>query len=247
MKLFVHVGYAKCASTSLQEALRDGTGILYPRAGRLSSQAEHLSLPLHLKGIDDYTRQWVSDEWVQMQHAALMQEISESDKSVVVSSERLAGLQPDQIARMAQLFELYDTRIVILHRDREKFLNSTWRHVVYKHDYAVDYASFQELTADFQFGQIVPLFEKHFPVSMFNIEEVGFDRQIMELTGATFSLGRVNAGVPFEFAEILQQQHVALGSKTFKAIFTTDVKATMLASWQSQTRPAIDPYTDPLF
>ena len=247
MKLFVHVGYAKCASTSLQEALRDGTGILYPRAGRLSPQAEHLSLPLHLKGIDDYTRQWVSDEWVQTQHAALMQEISESHKPVIVSSERLAGLQPDQIARMAQLFELYDTRIVILHRDREKYLNSTWRHVVYNHDYAVDYASFQQLTADFHFGGIIPLFEKHFPVSVFNIDEVGFDRQIMELTGATFSLGRVNAGVPFEFAEILQRQHVAFGSKTFKAIFTTDVKATMLASWQSQTRPAIDPYTDPLF
>ena len=247
MKLFVHVGYAKCASTSLQEALRDGTGILYPRAGRLSPQVEHLSLPLHLRGFDDYTRQWVSDQWLQTQHAALMREISESDKPVVVSSERLTGLQPDQIARMAQLFELYDTRIVILHRDREKYLNSTWLHVVYNHDYAVDYASFQQLTADFQFGQIIPLFEKHFPVSVFNIDEVGFDRQIMELTGATFSLGRVNAGVPFELAEILQRQHVALGSKTFKAIFTTDVKATMLASWQSRTRPEIDPYTDPLF
>jgi hypothetical protein len=247
MKLFVHVGYAKCASTSLQEALRDGTGILYPRAGRLSPQAEHLSLPLHLKGIDDYTRQWVSDEWVQTQHAALMQEISESDKSVVVSSERLASLQPDQITRMAQLFEPYDTRVIVLYRDRETYLDSTWRHAVYNHDYAVDYASFQKFSADFQFGEIIPLFEKHFPVSAFNIEEAGFDRQVMELTGATFSLGRVNAGVPFEFAEILQRQHVALGSKTFKAIFTTDVKATMLASWQSQTRPEIDSFTDPLF
>jgi hypothetical protein len=247
MKLFVHVGYAKCASTSLQEALRDGTGILYPRAGRLSPQAEHLSLPLHLKGIDDYTRQWVSNEWVQTQHAALMQEISESDKPVVVSSERLASLQPDQITRMAQLFEPYDTRVVVLYRDRETYLDSTWRHAVYNHDYAVDYASFQKFSAEFQFGEILPLFEKHFPVSVFNIEEIGFDRQIMELTGATFSLGRVNAGVPFEFAEILQRQHVALGSKTFKAIFTTDVKATMLASWQSQTPPEIDSFTDPLF
>lgn len=247
MKLFIHVGYAKCASTSLQEALRDGTGILYPRAGRLFPEAEHLSLPLHLKGIDDYTRQWVSDEWLERQHASLMQEISESDKPVVVSSERLASLQPDQIARMAQLFEPHDTRIIILHRDREKYLNSTWRHVVYNHDYAVDYGSFQQLFARFQFGEISPLFEEHFPVSTFNIDDTGFDRQIMELTGATFSLGRVNAGVPFELAEVLQRQHVALGSKTFKAIFTPDVKAAMLASWQSLSRPAIDPFTVPVF
>ena len=137
--------------------------------------------------------------------------------------------------------------LYLLHRDREKYLNSTWRHVVYNHDYAVDYASFQQLTADFRFGQIIPLFEKHFPVSVFNIEEIGFDRQIMELTGANFSLGRVNAGVPFEFAEILQRQHVALGSKTFKAIFTSAVKATMLASCRSPTQPEITPFTDPLF
>jgi hypothetical protein len=246
MKLFVHVGYAKCASTSLQEALRDGSGILYPRAGGLFPQAEHLSLPLYLKGIDDYTRQWVSEEWVEKQHAALMQEIAESDKPVVLSSERLSSLQPDQITRMAELFKSYETRIVILYRDWGKYLNSTWRYVVYNHDYPVDYASFQ-LSTDFQFGDCIPLFEKHFPVSTFNIENVGFDREIMELTGANFSLGRVNTGVPFEFAEILQRQHVALGSKNFKAIFTPEVKAAMLASWQSQTRPEIDPYTDPLF
>jgi hypothetical protein len=246
MKLFVHVGYAKCASTSLQEALRDGSGILYPRAGRLFPQAEHLSLPLYFKGIDDYTRQWVSEEWVEKQHAALMQEIAESDKPVVLSSERLSSLQPDQITRMAELFKSYETRIVILYRDWGKYLNSTWRHVVYNHDYPVDYASFQ-LSTDFQFGDCIPLFEKYFPVSTFNIENVGFDRELMELTGANFSLGRVNTGIPFEFAEILQRQHVALGSKTFKAIFTPEVKAAMLASWQSQTRPEIDPYTDPLF
>lgn len=247
MKLFVHVGYAKCASTSLQEALRDGSGILYPSAGRLSHQAEHISLPLHLKGLDDYTRQWISEEWVEKQHAFLMQEISESQIPVIVSSERLAGLQPNQIARLAQLFESYDTRILMLYRDREKYLNSTWRHVVYNHNYAVDYPSFQRLSANRQFGDIIPLFEKYFPVSAFNIDEDGFDQAIMSLTGASVSLGRVNMGVPFELAELLQRQHALLGSQSFKAIFTSDVKARMLASCQSPTPPVIDPYTDPLF
>jgi hypothetical protein len=247
MKLFVHVGYAKCGSTSLQEALRDGTGILYPRSGRLSQQAEHLSLPLHLKGIDDYTRQWVSNEWVQTQHAALMREISESDKTVIVSSERLASLQPDQITQMAHLFEPYDTRIVVLYRDRENYLNSTWRHAVYNHDYAVDYPTFQRQTGGFDFNAIISLFEKHFPVFMFNIDDVGCDQNIMALTGASFSLRRVNVGVPFELAELLQRQHVLLGSQTFKAIFTRAVKTTMLASCLSPTRPEIAPFTDPLF
>ena len=247
MKLFVHVGYAKCASTSLQEALRDGSGILYPSAGRLSPRSEHISLPLHLKGLDDYTRQWISDEWVEKQHAALMREISESQMPVVVSSERLASLQPDQIARLAQLFESYDTRILILYRDLEKYLNSTWRHAVYEHDYAVDYPTFRRNIGDFELNAITPLFEKHFPVSTFNIDDVGFDQNIMSLTGASFSLGRMNVGVPFELAELLQKQHVLLGSQAFKAIFTSAVKATMLASCRSPTQPEITPFTDPLF
>ena len=55
MELFVNVGYAKCGSISLLEALREVSLILDPGSGRISQQAENLLRPL-IKITHKYTR-----------------------------------------------------------------------------------------------------------------------------------------------------------------------------------------------
>lgn len=245
MNVWLHIGFAKCASTSLQEALRNASGITYPVSGRLHPQAEHLALPLYLQGIDDYRRQWVSEAWVEEQVPALLREIGESTSPVILSSELLASLTQEQLSRLSEMLAPHDTQVIMLYRDRLRYLESTWRHLVYHHDYATDFASFLSLKRHFRFEGVIRSFERHFPIHTFNIDEAGFDRQIMELTGANFSLGQENTGVHLELAHILQQQHQALGSLTFKTIFTPAVKQRMRDAWRHSGPQSIDPFEGP--
>ena len=246
MKIFIHVGYAKCGSTSLQEALRAGTGVFFPQAGTNLPACAHISLPLFLKGMDDYTRQYISDEWVQAQHGLMMDQIRGSEQSVFLSSERLASLNSSQIEKLKGLFAGSQVEIIIIVRDREKYLNSTWRHAVFYHDYSVDYESFLKNMAGFQFGSIIPKFSTHFPVHIFNLDDESFESSIKDLTGAQFNFGKANTGVPQHLADLLQRQHVLVGSKLFKEIFPKHVKNKMLSSINS-TRAEIEEFTVPLF
>lgn len=247
MRIFIHVGYAKCGSTSLQEALRDGSGVFFPSAGTNIPAAEHISLPLFLKGIDDWTRQFISDEWVQTQHSMMMEQIAQSDQTVFLSSERLASLDPSQMEAMKELFIGHDVKIIVIVRDREKFLNSTWRHAVFHHDYAVDYESFLKKMRHFEFGSIVSKFRKYFPVHLFNMDDDGFENGIKDLTGAQFTFGKANVGVPLKLAELLQQQHALIGTALFKEIFPQPIKDRMLFSMMRPQAPLIEPLTVQLF
>jgi len=247
VKIFIHIGYAKCGSTSLQEALRDGSGVLFPRAGTNVPAAEHISLPLFLKGIDEYTRQYISDEWVQDNHARMMEEIAQSKQPVFLSSERLASLQGPEIEALKGLFAEHDVEIIIIVRNKEKYLDSTWRHAVFYHDYAVDFQAFQQKMARFEFGSIIPAFQKYFPIHLFNLDDENFERGIKELTGAQFAFGKANIGVPHKLAELLQQQHALIGSALFKEIFPTKVKKKMLFMMTETAPPAVDPFNVPLF
>lgn len=247
MKVYIHVGYPKCGSTSLQTAIRDGTGVLYPQAGTRAPDAEHISLPLYIRGIDEWTQQFISEEWVQIQHQLMMQEIARSDRPVFISSERLSGLDAKEVQTLRDIFSGHDTEIIIVVRDREKYLDSTWRHAVFHHDFAASYPDFLKLMEDFQFEIIVPKFKKYFPVNIFNLEDKDFENDIKGLIGANFNLGFANTGVPHILAKLLQEQHALIGSRLFKDLFPMENKTKMLFMATHQERVAIDPFCDPIF
>ena len=94
-RLFIHIGYPKCGSTSLQNALAKAPEIFYPTGGNKNN--EHLSLPLYLKGLDAWTAQWVDQKWVDENHAQMLSEISAAKGDAFISSERLAALSETQI------------------------------------------------------------------------------------------------------------------------------------------------------
>jgi hypothetical protein len=247
LKIYIHVGYAKCGSTSLQESLRESHGVFYPSAGTNLPAAEHISLPLYLKGIDAYTKQFISDEWVHTQHALMMEQIAKADRPVFLSSERLASLSRAQIDDLRDLFPGHDVEIIFIVRDRDKYINSTWRHAVFYHDYAVDYSSFQKKMAQFDFMTIVPMFQRHFPVHMFNLDDENFERSIMDVIGTKFQLSTANVGVPNRLAELLQEQHVLFGSYLFKEVFTRKAKQKMLFMMTCAKSRPLDPFDIPLF
>jgi len=243
--LYIHVGYPKCGSTSLQAALIKAKGITYPLAGR--NAEEHLSLPLFLKGVDSWTTKWFSEEWVAEQHAAMMQEIAAAPGDVFLSSERLVALNPGEIVALRDLFPDWRIEIIIVERSLEKYLDSTWRHAVYRHDYAESKATFLKKMAGFTFGKADTLFGKYFPVHVFNMEHPDYTAAFAKATGVTISLGRANVGVSNDLAVLLQQTHALMGSARFKAAFTQQVKEAMRAALADEVTPNIDSFDVPLF
>ena len=247
MKIFIHVGYAKCGSTSLQSALRSGTGVLFPSAGTVGSDSEHISLPLFLKGIDEWTRQFIAEDWVLAQHQQMLAQIEDSDQTVFLSSERLASLDAAQIETLREIFPTHEVEVIVITRNRDKYLESTWRHAVFRHDYSLPYDQFLIRMKDFSFGSVVPKFEKHFPVHVFNLDDDAFEEGIKQVTGAEFTFGRANVGVPRKLAELLQQQHALLGTAVFKEIFPVPVKNKMLFMMTRPQPPVLAPFNVPLF
>lgn len=244
-KLFLHVGFAKCGSTSLQEALSQAPGILYPKAGRHG--AEHLSLPLKMRGIDDWTRQFFDDAWVEVQHRAMMEEISSTSLNVAISSERLAALTPAQITILPELFPNFDIRIILVRRSREKYLNSTWRHAVFFHDYGHTYEAFLEKMCGFDFGNTEEKFNKVFATHIYDLDSAGFPDDLAELMETKLDFPTSNVGVPFDLAKLLQETHALLGSQSFKKVYDMRTKKTMLAVKNGEKTVKVEPISAPLF
>lgn len=227
MKTFIHVGFAKCGSTSLQEGLRNGTGVLFPEAGTNFPASEHISLPLFLIGIDNYTKQYISDKWVQEQHTLMMKQVNEAEQTVILSSKRLISINDRQIEILKSLFTKKHIEIIIIVRDLGKYFNSTWRHNVFYHDYAVDFQIFRETVANFKFKHAIQKFKKFFPVHVFNLDDKKIQQEIKYLTSANFILSKSNIGVSQKLASFLQQQHVQMGYHLFREIYTTKVNKQM--------------------
>jgi len=239
MKMFIHVGYAKCGSTSLQEGLRNATGIFFPEAGTNVPASEHISLALFLKGVDDYTRQYISDEWVQEQHSLMMKQVNETQQTVILSSERLISTNAAQIETLKALFPDKKIEIIIIVREIEDFLNSTWRHNVFYHDYAVDYPTYRETRVNFKFESAIQKFRQFFPVHVLNLDDKNIEQEIKDLTGADFKLPKSNVGVSQKLANFLQQQHVQMGSYLFKEIYTENVKKLIQLFMSNLNKPEI--------
>ena len=219
--------------------------IVFPKSG--NHGGEHLAFALKIRGIDDWTRKFFQEDWVEAGMAGILQEISESTASVVISSERLAGLSPEEIRHVVDLFPDFEKHVIIVRRDVEKYLRSTWRHAVYRHDFAKSFESFAEHMAKFEFGQANEKFEADFEIHNFVMEDSDYVTSLESLLETTLIFPHSNEGVPFEFASHLQKLHVMLGSEKFKKVFDANTKAQMLNAWNGKQTTVIDPFNVPLF
>jgi hypothetical protein len=244
-KLFLHIGFAKCGSTSLQAAMSEAAGIVFPKSG--NHGGEHLSLALTLRGIDDWTRQYFDESWVDHGMAGTMAEIKSSTETVVLSSERLAAMTEDQIAAVKAMFPDFDIQVILIRRDVQRYLSSTWRHAVFRHDLGENYEVFLERFKTFDFGDVGTKFSKRFPVHSFDMEAPDYATSLGALIGTTVEIPRANVGVPLELAQLLQRTHVLLGTEEFKKRFDRDTKEAMLAVWTGHATARIEPIDAKLF
>lgn len=244
-KLFLHAGFAKCGSTSLQAALSVAPGIVFPKAG--NHGGEHLALALALRGIDDWTRQFFDEAWVAEGLAGIMRDIRAGSQTVVLSSERLAALTEDEIARLQSLFPDFTIAVILVRRDLERYLSSTWRHAVFRHDFGESYDAFRERFRSFRFDDAGVRFGRHFPVHEVDMDAPGYAAALGTLIGTTLEIPRANVGVPMGLAVLLQQTHALLGTAEFTRRFDARTKAGMLAVWTGEKTVRIDPMTAPLF
>ena len=166
-KIILHVGYPKCASTSLQAALYGLPNITYPRRGL--NLHEHLAVPLKLKGLDAWTAKWFSQEWVDSEFEALIQEVKSASGVVVISSERLADITPSQIDELMTCFGNVEMEALVLYRPKDDFVRSMWRHEVFRHDLAEPFDVFNKRFVEFNMLSIVPSLESRIKVNLADI------------------------------------------------------------------------------
>lgn len=244
-KLFLHVGYAKCGSTSLQEALSAAPNIVFPKSG--NHGGEHLAFALTIRGIDDWTRQYVDAAWVECKQAGMIAEIEATTETVVLSSERLAAMSSEEIERLADMFGDFEVHIVFIRRDIQRYISSTWRHAVFRHDYGESYEAFVNHFKNFTFGDAETKFRRYFPVHSLDMEDPNYVEKIEQLLGTKVTISHSNVGVPMEFAKLLQMTHVLLGSEEFKKRFDSKTKRLMLDVWNGRATTEIESIDASLF
>jgi hypothetical protein len=244
-KLFLHVGFAKCGSTSLQAALSRAPGILFPTSG--NHGGEHLAFALRIRGIDEWTRQYFDQPWVDRESVRLMEEIEAGTGTVVLSSERLAGCAPEEIERIAAGLSNFEVHVVIVRREIKSYVSSTWRYAVFHHDFGESYEIFADRLRNFTFDQIENKFSAFFQTHWFSMDSPNYVEEIGALLGTKLDISRLNVGVPMAFAELLQKTHALMGSKEFKKRFDKKTKRFMLAAWNGNAKTQIEPPDVPLF
>lgn len=244
-KLFLHVGFAKCGSTSLQAAMSQAPEIVFPQSG--NHGGEHLALALTLRGLDDWTRQYFDEDWVTSGQAGLLEEIQNSSGTVMLSSERLAAMSETEIEDVRAMFPDFEIHVILVRRDLTRYHSSTWRHAVFRHDYAEPYETFLEHRKNFTFGEAEAKFRAFFPVHVFNMDAPDYAEQLGGLTGTVVAFTHANIGVPMELAKLLSDTHRLLGSTEFKKCFDSAAKNHMLEVWSGQASVTLDHMDAPLF
>ena len=244
-KLYLHVGLPKCGSTSLQKGLMNAPNILFPNSG--NHGGEHLAFALTIRGLDSWTRQFFDEAWVEREQSNLYGELNKTQAPVVISSERLAAMTNAEIEKVSELFPGFEIHIIICRRDYKSYMSSIWRHAVFRHDYGENYETLLEHLKNFNFDDVETKFQIFFPTHTFTIEDDNYAESIGALIGTKIELPRVNVGVPFELAKLLQQTHILLGSEEFKKKFDQKTKNQMLAVWNKHSNVTIEPMTAPLF
>jgi hypothetical protein len=231
-KLFLHVGFAKCGTTSLQTALSAAPGILFPTSG--NHGGEHLAFALHIRGIDEYTSQYFDASWVDREYACLIEELHSGNDTVVLSSERLAACTQGEVERIAAALSHFEVHVLIVRREIESYINSIWRHAVFYHAFGESFEIFSHRFKNFTFDQNEKVFTAFFPVHWFSMDAPNYAEEVGALLGTSLDISRLNMGIPMLFAELLQKTHALLGSEEFKKRFDAEVKVTMLAVWNGE-------------
>lgn len=222
MKITIHVGLPKCASTSLQAALYEAENVLFPRSGL--HHYEHIVIPLKLKGIDEWTAQWISQDWVDDQYGLLIDEIRRSDRQVVLSSERLADISLSSLNEFVSNFPGAEVDILFLYRPKESYVRSVWRHSVYRHDLSSDFEEFKEEFKGFDPVALGRRFSEKFDTNMVDISRHDWPNALNDVFGFVPELRNENVSAPFAACRFLQQIHKAVGTAKFRAYFTAERK-----------------------
>ncbi len=218
---------------------------LLPKAG--THGGEHLALALALRGVDDWTRRYFDETWVSREMSKLAQEIESTSETLVLSSERLAALPATEFGRLRDTFPNCEIHIIIVFRDLQRYLSSTWRHAVFRHDYGEEFLVFLERFKNFSFGDAELKFAKEFPVHAFNMDVPDYEASVGSLVGTTIRITHENVGVPMEYAQLLQKVHSLLGTREFQKRFDPATKKRMLEVWNGTVSVEIDPISAPLF
>lgn len=120
MKLYLHIGFGKTGTSSIQDFLFQNIKnieYLYPRVGLMGS-GHHALAPLGKECFSDDERNRFSE---------LIEEIAESDKnSVVISSEFFCFSKPQYIRDISLYFDRFDVKIIFYVRNQIELIESAY-------------------------------------------------------------------------------------------------------------------------
>jgi len=245
-RLILHVGHPKCASTSLQQSLINSQEIHYSQHGLHA--AEHIALPLKIKGLDKWTSQWITQEWVDSEFELLVTEINSiQDKTVIISSERLADITPFQFKKISTLFPKYDIEILLLYRPIEGYVKSMWRHAVFRHDMSEDFEDFKSKFKDF-----IPTYavnqhsDTAAKIHTIDISKKNWVNNLEDIINIKINMSNDNISAPMECCYFLQQLHKSIGSKQFKKFFTPERKNEFAQIFIKNNNKPIDTFDVPI-
>lgn len=244
MRLILHIGHPKCASTSLQKALFDSDNIFFPKSGL--HEYEHLAIPLKLKGIDKWTSQWFSQDWVDSEFDKLVSEINLSGSDVVLSSERLVDITQEQLDFLSDLFPLHELELLLIYRATQEYAESMWKHAVFRHDLSEPYDKFLLQFSTYNPTASIDCINEKYTKHIVKMGATDWIKAISSIFDFDINLTRENISAPFECCRYLQEIHQKIGSKQFKKYFTTDFKVTFAQAFMGNGNVEMDEFDVPI-
>jgi len=149
---------------------------------------------------------------------------SVSNKTVVISSERLADLTSDQLQLIMNFFSPVDIELLLLYRPVDDYVKSMWRHAVFRHDLSESFEVFRERFKYFNPTACVDQHRDIVPVHAININDQEWEKRLYKILGTYVPLLHENISAPFSCCCFLQQLHRSVGSEKFKKFFTSERK-----------------------
>jgi hypothetical protein len=244
-KIILHIGYPKCASTSLQSALLRAKGLLYPQHGL--NLYEHLAFALKLNGLDDWTAQWFTQEWVDAEYNDLIHAVNSAREMVVISSERLAGITPEKIGFLREEFGDVDIEVLMLYRPKDDYVKSMWKHEVFRDDLCEPFEKFRERFGGFDMLQAPVALSGFVKVNLIDISKDTWQSELSRVFGIDIKVPNENVSASFQCCEFLQRIHVSVGSLAFKKYFTEEGKQRFSDIFVNSAPNKIDDFKAPIF
>ncbi|WP_444924270.1 hypothetical protein ACJJH9_03130 [Microbulbifer sp. DLAB2-AF] len=250
-RLIIHVGMPKCASTSIQQAVKNSKEVYFPESG--VHDTEHLAIPLKIKGVDDWTRQWFDDEWAENEFQKIINEICElkfkdSINTIFLSSERLADCNEIQLSKLVSYFPDFDIEFLLIRRDKDAFIKSNWRHAVFRHDLSDSFDSFYKKMLKCDLDFFYNRFKSSYKIKLLDIDCKDWVKELSTFIGATnLVLNNENVSASFECCKMLSLMHRELGTDMFQSFFNHERKVEFSELFKSPKKKSITQFTDPIF